>query len=91
MRFTFIVAGWPGSVHDMRVFKDAIDKYGDKFPHPPQGIAFFYDSFRHIVAFISIEVTFSNLDVQESFILWTRGTQTAQVTLHRTGVQSTTS
>ena len=37
MRFTFVVAGWPGSVHDMRVFKDAIDKFGDKFPHPPEG------------------------------------------------------
>jgi hypothetical protein len=37
MRFTFVVAGWPGSVHDMRVFSDAIDKYGDKFPHPPEG------------------------------------------------------
>ena len=37
MRFTFVVAGWPGSVHDMRVFSDAIQKYGDKFPHPPPG------------------------------------------------------
>lgn len=37
MRFTFVVAGWPGSVHDMRVFKDAVDKYGNKFPHPPPG------------------------------------------------------
>ena len=36
MRFTFVVAGWLGSVHDMRVFKDAIDKFGDKFPHPPE-------------------------------------------------------
>ena len=46
MRFTFVVAGWPGSVHDMRVFKDAIDKYGDKFPHPPQGIGLFnYSSY----------------------------------------------
>ena len=34
MRFTFAVAGRPGSVHDMRVFNDAISKYGDKFPHP---------------------------------------------------------
>ena len=37
MRFTFIVAGWPGSVHDMRVFNDAIRIFGDKFPHPPPG------------------------------------------------------
>jgi hypothetical protein len=38
MRFTFVVAGWPGSVHDMRVFKDAIEKFKDRFPFPPQGI-----------------------------------------------------
>ncbi|CAA0805974.1 Unknown protein [Striga hermonthica] len=44
MRFTFVVAGWPGSVHDMRVFKDAIDKYGDKFPHPPPGKFYLVDS-----------------------------------------------
>jgi hypothetical protein len=37
LRFTFIVAGWPESVHDMRVFSDARNKYGDKFPHPPPG------------------------------------------------------
>ncbi|XP_072148472.1 protein ALP1-like [Setaria viridis] len=44
MRFTFAVAGWPGSVHDMRVFNDAINKYGDKFPHPPQGKFYLVDS-----------------------------------------------
>ena len=38
MRFIFVVAGWPSSVHDMRVFNDALRKYGNKFPHPPQGI-----------------------------------------------------
>uniref|UniRef100_A0A0A9F477 DDE Tnp4 domain-containing protein n=1 Tax=Arundo donax TaxID=35708 RepID=A0A0A9F477_ARUDO len=35
MRLTFVIAGWPGLIHDMRVFNDAICKYGDKFPHPP--------------------------------------------------------
>jgi hypothetical protein len=45
MRFTVVVAGWPGSVHDMRVFKDALDKYGDKYPHPPQGTGFLYEFF----------------------------------------------
>ncbi|XP_072146817.1 uncharacterized protein [Setaria viridis] len=44
MRFTFVVAGWPGSVHDMRVFKDALIKYGDKFPHPPEGKFYLVDS-----------------------------------------------
>jgi hypothetical protein len=45
MRFTFVVARWSGLVHDMRVFKDALDKYGDKYPHPPQGIGFLYELF----------------------------------------------
>ena len=37
MRFTFVLAGWPGSVHHMRVFNDAMSKFDDKFPHPPPG------------------------------------------------------
>jgi hypothetical protein len=37
MRFTFIVPRWPGSVHDMRVFNEALDKYADKFPFSPEG------------------------------------------------------
>ena len=37
MRFTFVIAGWLRSVHDMRAFKDAMTEYGDKFPHPPKG------------------------------------------------------
>lgn len=41
MRFTFVVAGWPGSVHDMRVFNDALRKYATQFPHPPNGIVTF--------------------------------------------------
>ncbi|CAO2207659.1 unnamed protein product [Urochloa humidicola] len=44
MRFTFVVAGWPGSAHDMRILNDAINKYGDKFPHPPQGKFYLVDS-----------------------------------------------
>jgi hypothetical protein len=35
MRFTFVVARWPGSVHDKRVFNDALEKYKDRFPFPP--------------------------------------------------------
>jgi hypothetical protein len=35
MRFTFVLVGWPGSVHDMRVFNDALCKYATLFPHPP--------------------------------------------------------
>lgn len=37
MRFTFVLSGWPGSAHDMRVFKDAITTHHHKFPHPPPG------------------------------------------------------
>jgi hypothetical protein len=37
MRFTSIVAGWPGSAHDMRVFNNALSKYAHIFPHPPLG------------------------------------------------------
>lgn len=44
MKFTFVVAGWPGSVLDMRVFSDAVRKYGDKFPHPPPGKFYLVDS-----------------------------------------------
>ena len=32
-----VMAGWPGSVHDMRVFDDAMNKYSNAFPHPPPG------------------------------------------------------
>ena len=38
MRFTFVLSGWPGSAHDMRVFKDAITTHHHKFPHPPPGL-----------------------------------------------------
>ncbi|WVZ95146.1 hypothetical protein U9M48_040947 [Paspalum notatum var. saurae] len=44
MRFTFVLAGWPGSVHDMRVFNDAINKYKKRFPHPPLGKYYLVDS-----------------------------------------------
>jgi hypothetical protein len=37
MRFIFVLVGWPGFVHDMRVFTDAMTKYSDMFPHPPTG------------------------------------------------------
>jgi hypothetical protein len=37
MRFNFVVASWPGSVHDTRVFNEALVKYGNKFPFSPEG------------------------------------------------------
>ena len=36
MRFIFVVAGWPGSVHETRVWADARAEY-PSFPHPPNG------------------------------------------------------
>ena len=45
MRFTFVLTGWPGSVHDMRVFNDALEKFGNKFPHPPEGIHVLFNVF----------------------------------------------
>jgi hypothetical protein len=35
MRFTFVVTGWPGSVHDTRVLQDTLITYADRSPiHP---------------------------------------------------------
>lgn len=39
MRFTFVVAGWPGSAHDSRIFNDTLSRYSDYFPHPLDGNA----------------------------------------------------
>jgi hypothetical protein len=38
MRFTFVVTGWPGSVHDTRVLFNTLLKYKDQFPKPPNGM-----------------------------------------------------
>jgi hypothetical protein len=38
MRFTFVVAGWLGSVHDTRVFNKALQKDADKFSFLSEGI-----------------------------------------------------
>jgi len=53
MRFTFVLAGWPGSVHDMRVFNDALEKFGDKFPHPPLGM---YGLLHFFIVFVIVFV-----------------------------------
>jgi len=44
MRYTFVLAGWPGSVHDMRVFNDAMTRLGHKFPHPAPDKFYLVDS-----------------------------------------------
>jgi hypothetical protein len=35
MRYTFVVAGWPGSAHDTRILNHALTNFGDQFPKPP--------------------------------------------------------
>ena len=36
-RFTFVAAGIPGSAHDCAVLREAMERYGEHFPHPPAG------------------------------------------------------
>lgn len=44
MRFTFAVAGWPGSAHDTRILNDTLAKYAHRFPKPPAGKYYLVDS-----------------------------------------------
>jgi hypothetical protein len=37
MRFTFVVAGWPGSAHDTRILNHALANF-PSFPVPPKGM-----------------------------------------------------
>ena len=37
MKFTYVVAGWEGSVHDAWVLRDAQCDQSFRFPHPPAG------------------------------------------------------
>jgi hypothetical protein len=57
MRFTFVVAGWPGSIHDMRVFNDAREKFGNNFPHPPEGMHVLFNVFFVLVVVFVIFLT----------------------------------
>ena len=36
MRFTFVVAGWAGSVHNTWIFHHSTKKYASTYPAPPQ-------------------------------------------------------
>ena len=36
--FTFVMAGWEGAAHDMRIFLDPIRKNFVNFPKPPPSI-----------------------------------------------------
>jgi hypothetical protein len=44
MRFTFLVASWPGSAHDTRVLNHALTNFGDEFPIPPSRKYYLVDS-----------------------------------------------
>ena len=37
LKFTYIVAGWEGSVHDAQVLQDAMSNPAFSFPKPPRG------------------------------------------------------
>jgi hypothetical protein len=38
MRFTFVMAGWPGSAHNTCIWRGTLlNKYKEVFPHPPEG------------------------------------------------------
>jgi hypothetical protein len=44
MRFTFVVAGWPGSAPDTWILTHALTNFGDEFPKPPPGKYYLMDS-----------------------------------------------
>jgi hypothetical protein len=44
MRFTFLVAGGPGSAHDTLVLNHTLRNFGDVFPIPPLGKYYLVDS-----------------------------------------------
>ncbi|KAL5581285.1 hypothetical protein UlMin_013727 [Ulmus minor] len=44
MKFTYIVAGWEGSVHDARVLRDVLNDPAFSFPKPPRDKYFLVDS-----------------------------------------------
>lgn len=44
MRFTFVVTGWPGSVHDTRILLDTLETYSQQFAHAPEGKYYLVDS-----------------------------------------------
>ena len=58
MRFTFICAGWPGSVHDTRVFLNSVVEY-DNYPHPPEGNTSLYI----IIYLLLLSLTVCNVHV----------------------------
>jgi hypothetical protein len=81
IRFTFIVAGWPGSVHDTRVFNEVLIKYVDKFPFSPEGKK--YQTSSLFVISTTLLITFVTY-VYEIITLLTRRILRKKVSFHRT-------
>jgi hypothetical protein len=52
MCFTFVLAGWEGTVHDARVFDQALTNANLNFPHPPPGINIILYNFFFIILLI---------------------------------------
>jgi hypothetical protein len=74
LRFTFVVDGWPGSVHDTRVWSDAQVAY-PHYPHPPTGNLLC----RHFLKCFLISNILSKfffISPQENITLWIRDTRT---------------
>ena len=44
LTFTFVRAGWEGTAHDAKVFREVINTPGLNFPHPPAGQYYLVDS-----------------------------------------------
>jgi hypothetical protein len=89
MRFTFVVTGWPGSVHDTRVLQDTLITYADRFPHPPEGITIFYFCII-LYEFVSYVLKLTFLFVQVNTILWIQVIRIERDILHLIRVRSTT-
>jgi hypothetical protein len=69
MRFTFVLAGWPGLIHDMRAFNDALEKFGNKFPHPPKGMHVLFNVFFVLVVVFVMLLTQVLCCIDKSYLV----------------------
>jgi hypothetical protein len=88
MRFTFVVTGWPSSVHDTRVLQDTLITYADRFPHPPEIITIFYFCII-LYDFVSYVLKLTFMFVHVNTILWIQVIRIERGTLHLIRVRST--
>jgi hypothetical protein len=59
MFFKFVLAGWSGSAHDMRVFDHAMTATSQDFPHPPEGMHLYMEL--HLAFLIHVPKTYRDL------------------------------